>query len=113
MNLIKPDITNITRFSARPYTKAKSMNGRIKTEIVKDRTKILTEICQKISMCNNQKHVGRKYIALIIEKGKNNTHVGRTDNYKPIVLTEEVNIGDFIPVKVIDSASTYLVGSII
>jgi len=110
---VNPDITNITRYSARPYTKAKSMKGRIKTEIVKERSKILTELCNKISKYNNQKHIGMKYNILITEKGKNNTYVGRTENYKPVVINQNVKIGDFIPVEIIKIAPTYLVGSII
>jgi MiaB-like tRNA modifying enzyme len=110
---IKPDITNITRFSARPYTKAKAMNGRIKTEIVKSRSKTLTYLSNKISKENNLKHIGMKYNALITEKGKNNTYIGRTENYKPIVIPDKIRLGDFIPVKVIDAKTTYLVVSLI
>jgi MiaB-like tRNA modifying enzyme len=110
---VKPDITNITRYSARPYTKAKSMKGRIKTEIVKDRSKILTKLCNKISKHNNIKHIGKKYNILINEEGKNNTYVGRTENYKPVVINQNVKIGDIIPVEIIKIAPTYLVGSII
>jgi len=113
LNRFKPDITNITRYSARPQTKAKTMKGRIKTEVTKKRSKILTELCSTISQENNLRHVGKKYNALITEKGKNNTFVGRTENYKPIVLKQKADIGNFIPVGVTDAATTYLVGSII
>jgi len=113
LKMVKTDITNITRYSARPYTKAKTMSGRIKTEIVKERSKILTELCNTISKENNLRHIGRKYNALITEKGKNNTFVGRTENYKPIVIKEKIELGEFIPVEVTEAASTYLVGSII
>jgi threonylcarbamoyladenosine tRNA methylthiotransferase CDKAL1 len=110
---VKPDITNITRYSARPYTKAKTMKGRIKTDIVKQRSKILSELCSKISEEKNFKHIGKKYVALITEKGKNNTFVGRTENYKPVVLKDKVEIGEFVRVEIVDAAPTYLVGSII
>ena len=110
---VKPDITNITRFSARPYTEAKSMKGRIKTEIVKQRSKILTDLCKEISKKNNIGHIGKKYNILITEIGKNKTFVGRTDFYKPVVIKEKVKIGDFVRVKIIDATSIYLVGSII
>lgn len=110
---IKPDITNITRFSARPFTKAKKMIGRINTEIVKNRSKKLSEICAKISNDKNKKHIGRKYKILITEKGKNKTFVGRSENYKPVIIDKKVDLGEFIAVKIIDSAPTYLVGSII
>jgi MiaB-like tRNA modifying enzyme len=113
LKTVKTDITNITRYSARPHTTAKTMKGRVKTEIAKERSKILTELCSTISKENNLKHVGKKYNALITEKGKNNTFVGRTENYKPVVIKEEVEIGRFIPVKVTEAAGTYLVGSII
>ena len=110
---VRPDITNITRFSARPNTLAKTMKGRIKTEIVKERSKILTDLCNNISKENNLRHIGKKYSILITEKGKNNTSVGRTENYKPVVIQNFVKIGEILPVKIIDAAQTYLVGSII
>ncbi|PNX48003.1 MAG: hypothetical protein BV457_04670 [Thermoplasmata archaeon M9B1D] len=113
LTTVKPDITNITRFSARPYTKAKTMKGRIKTEIVKQRSKILTEICKEISNEKNKSHIGKKYSILITEKGKNKTFVGRSENYKPVVLNENVKIGNFVYVKIKDARPTYLVGSII
>jgi len=113
LKTVKPDITNLTRFSARPYTKAKTMKGRIKTEIVKQRSRILTEICKEISNEKNKSHIGKKYSILITEKGKNKTFVGRSENYKPVVLKENVKIGNFVDVKIKDARPTYLVGSII
>ncbi len=110
---LKPDITNITRYSARPNTKAKSMNGRVKTNIVKDRSKYLTELCSSISKQHNQKHIGKKYNVLITEKGKDGTFVGRSENYKPVVLKEKIEIGEIRTVKITKAASTFLVGSII
>lgn len=113
MKTVKPDIINITRYSARPYTKAKTMEGRIKTDIVKERSKMSTKLCNIISIENNLRHVAKNYTALITEKGKNNTFVGRTENYKPIVIREKVEIGDFVPVVVTDAALTHLVGKLI
>jgi len=110
---IKPDITNITRYSARPYTKAKSMGGRIRTDVVKERSKLSTEVCNEISKENNFKHIGKKYTLLITEEGKNNTMIGRTENYKPVVIKENVKIGKFIPVEITSSAPTHLFGMLI
>lgn len=113
LKTVKPDITNITRYSARPYTKSKTMKGRVRTDIVKKRSKILTDVCSKISENNNLKHIGKKYTILITEEGKNGTFVGRSENYKPVVIKEKIGIGEFVPIKVTEAASTYLVGSII
>jgi threonylcarbamoyladenosine tRNA methylthiotransferase CDKAL1 len=110
---IKPDITNITRYSARPNTKAKNMKGRVNTSIAKERSKYLTDLCSKISKQNNLEHIERTYDVLITEKGKENTFVGRSENYKPVVLKEKVPIGEFRKVKITKAASSFLVGSII
>lgn len=110
---IKPDITNITRFSARPNTIAKTMNGRIITEIVKKRSKILTKVCNEISFKKNKEHIGKKYNILITENGKNNTFIGRSENYKPVVLKENLQIGTFKNVEIKDSAPTFLFANLI
>jgi MiaB-like tRNA modifying enzyme len=110
---VKPDIINITRYSARPYTIAKEMNGRVKTDIVKIRSRKLTELCNLISEKNNLKYIGKKYTLLITKKGKNDTFIGRTENYKPVIIDEEVKIGEFLPVKIINSSTTHLFGSLI
>jgi MiaB-like tRNA modifying enzyme len=110
---IKPDITNITRFSARPFTTAKTMKGRIKTEIVKNRSKKLTQLGSRLTEKNNQKHVGKKYNVLITEKGKNNTFIGRSENYKPVILKDKVEIGCFYPIEIEGYAPTYLTGTLI
>jgi threonylcarbamoyladenosine tRNA methylthiotransferase CDKAL1 len=110
---IKPDIINITRFSARPFTVAKNMKGRIPTHVVKERSKRTTEVCSKISLEKNKEHLRKTYTVLVTEKGKQKTFKGRAENYKQVVLTEPVAIGDFVHVKIIDAAPTYLVGKLI
>jgi len=110
---VRPDITNITRYSARPLTTAKKMSGRLKTELVKKRSKVLTDICNKISKEKNQNHIGKKYNILVTEIGKEGTFVGRAENYKLVVIKEKVKLGKFISVQITEAASTYLFGSII
>ncbi len=113
LQTIKPDIINITRFSARPLTAAKTMNGRIPTHVVKERSKKITAICSKISSEKNQEHIGKTYTVLVTEKGKHETYTGRTENYKQVVIKEPVTIGDFVYAEIIDAAPIYLVGKLI
>ena len=110
---MKPDIINITRFSARPLTKAKTMKGRIPTHIVKERSKEITKVCSNISLQKNREHIGKNYTVLVTEKGKQQTLTGRSPNYKQVVLKEPVPIGDFVTVNIIDATATYLVGKLI
>jgi tRNA A37 methylthiotransferase MiaB len=89
------------------------MEGRIPTDVVKERSKRTTEICSKISLEKNKEHLRKTYMVLVTEKGKQKTFKGRAENYKQVVLTEPVAIGDFVHVKIIDAAPTYLVGKLI
>lgn len=110
---VRPDITNITRFSARPLTKAKNMKGRVDTEVCKNRSRFLTDLCKDISRKNNEKFVGKKFDILLTEKGKNNTFVGRNKNYKPVVIKENgCRIGQTVNVEIVKAEDTYLVGNI-
>jgi len=66
---IKPDVVNITRFSARPFTKAKKMKGRIRTEIVKQRSRELTALCKKLTRDRNKRYLGKTMNVLTVTKG--------------------------------------------
>jgi len=109
---IKPDITNITRYSARPDTKAKMMKGRIKTEVAKNRSKTITKICKNISKEKNEECIDKEYEVLITDKRKNE-YFGRNNNYKPVIIKGKADIGKVLNVKIIDANYTRLVGSII
>ena len=113
LKTVKPDITNITRYSARPFTKAKMMEGRIRTDVAKERSKFLTKLCIELSKKNNRNHIGKKYTVLISEKGKKNTVIGRTESYRPVVLREKAEIGKITSVIITDAAPTYLYGRLI
>lgn len=113
LNKVKPDIVNITRFSSRPNTKAKLMSNRIKTEISKDRSRILSKISKEISYKNNKSYIGKILNGLVIEDGKNNTKLCRANNYKPIIIRDKIDLGEFIKIQIIDSTQNYLVGNII
>ena len=89
------------------------MKGRIQTDVAKERSKILTKLCIELSKENNLRHVGREYVVLITEKGKNNTVIGRTENYKPVVIREKTEMGKTTHVIITDAASTHLFGRLI
>jgi threonylcarbamoyladenosine tRNA methylthiotransferase CDKAL1 len=110
---IQPDVTNITRFSARPLTTAKTMKGRLPTKIVKQRSIRASELCPLLSLKQNQQHIGKHYTLLITEKGKHGSVVGRAENYKPVVIKGHLTLGSFVPVEIVDATPTHLVGRLI
>jgi tRNA A37 methylthiotransferase MiaB len=73
----------------------------------------LSKITKDISFEINKSYIGEKYKVLTTEIGKNNTIIGRAENYKPVILNEKNSLGKFINVEIIESAHNYLVGNII
>lgn len=106
-----PDIINITRFSARPGTKAysyKELPGRI----VKKRSRTLTKLSIEIGLRNNLKLFGKSFEILIVENGKENGNlVGRTNFYRPVVIkNERFKIGEFSRALIVGVTPHYLIG---
>jgi len=113
LNLIKKcefDIVNISRFGQRKNIEAnkhKELSGTIK----KGRSRKATILCSKMAIENNKKSIGRIKEVLITEIGKNNTSIGRTKEYKTIVISGKQNIGETIKIKITGAKSGYLLGS--
>jgi MiaB/RimO family radical SAM methylthiotransferase len=105
----KPDIVNVKAFSPRPKTKAYTMK-RLDTKIVKGRTRKISKLRLEISKKNFERLVGKKEKILTTEFGKNNTVVGRTNAYRPVVIKNKISLGRFIDVKITGSGNTYLKG---
>lgn len=104
---IKPDIVNLSKFSPRPMTFAKTLS-QLPTTIIKQRSKELSEIIKHIH--NNRKFIGRTYAVLITEKQR--TYSGRTYFYKQVVFPSlgTSELGRIIKAKIISATPTYLVG---
>ncbi|MFW6176201.1 MAG: tRNA (N(6)-L-threonylcarbamoyladenosine(37)-C(2))-methylthiotransferase [Thermoplasmatota archaeon] len=109
---MKPDIVNVTRFSPRPGTEAYDMSNKVQSLEKKERSKELTNLRFKISRDNNKKFVGREEDVLVLEEGKDNSLKARMDNYKVVVLKENLKelIGKRVKVKITDYDDVYLVG---
>lgn len=104
---IKPDVLNVKRFSPRPGTpaaKLKDMPDRIK----KERSRKLASLHRRISLEKNKKLIGREFKVLVIENGKNNTLLARTNSYKQVVLRSG-EIGGFQKVRINAATPTYLI----
>ncbi len=108
---IRPNIVNITRFSPRPFTEAYKLKP-ITPRIVKERSRRLTRIAMEISRERNTELVGKRKRVLITERGKNDTVVGRTDEYIPVVL-KDGEIGEFVEVEITGAEVGYVMGRIL
>lgn len=111
---IKPDIVNISKFGAHPFTEAAKLK-QLMPSTIRKRSKELFELSRKISLEKNQRWLDWKGEILIDEKGiKNGTWVGRNFAYKPIIIHGKNKLlGKFMNVKVIDAKSNYLIGKLV
>jgi MiaB-like tRNA modifying enzyme len=106
----KPDVVNLSKYSARPGTDAAELK-QIDAAEIKRRSRIVFDQINKISLESNKKWIGWKGKVLFDEKTEEGIK-GRNYAYKPITVKEEVNIGDSHIVKIIDATRKRLIGKI-
>jgi len=106
----KPDVVNLSKYSARPGTDAAELK-QIDAAEIKRRSKIIFEQINKISLESNKKWIGWKGKVLFDENTEEGIK-GRNYAYKPISVQEKVNIGDSHIVEVIDATRKRLIGKI-
>jgi threonylcarbamoyladenosine tRNA methylthiotransferase CDKAL1 len=116
LELIKPDITNVSKFFARPKTTAWEMkNGLVGKEETKRRSTVAAKLARKLSTDRNRHWIGWEGDVLFDEKGKvANSWVGRNFAYKPIVVKcIDSLMGKTLKVNVVEGSETYLKGEIV
>ena len=107
----KPDVVNLSKYSARPGTDAAEWE-QIDALEVKKRSKEIFEIINQIAIENNQKWIGWKGEVLFDEKTDEGIK-GRNFAYKSIRVDDSVEIGQTKNVEIIDSTLHSLFGKII
>ncbi|MBN1377229.1 tRNA (N(6)-L-threonylcarbamoyladenosine(37)-C(2))-methylthiotransferase [Candidatus Woesearchaeota archaeon] len=100
----KPDILNINRFSPRPKTKAYELK-ELQSNILKERSRKMTKLFEKIGYENNKKWLNKKAEVLIDEEGKKGTKTmkGRNNSYKTVVVSyknKKAGLGEKVNVKI-------------
>ena len=110
----QPDVVNLSKYGARPGTKAIEME-QVPNSTINARSKSLTSIIKEISLERNKKWLDWTGNCLINENGKiDGTMIGRNFAYRPIVLkNSDVVLGNHYNVKIVEAQSTYLVGEIL
>lgn len=106
-----PDMINLSRYSARPGTDAAKMD-QIDVSDVKRRSKIIFELTNKITLEKNQEWIGWRGDVLFDETVHGITK-GRNFAYKPVVIDEDVKIGQKIRVEITKATKHGLYGKAI
>ena len=113
---VKPDVTNVSKFFARPKTAAARIkDGLVDREEIKRRSTVAAELVKRISLGRNQCWAGWVGEILVDEMGKvEGSWVGRNFAYKPIAVKSSDNLlGKTVMIKTFEASSTYLKGKMI
>lgn len=107
---VRPDIVNVTRFSARAGTPAAAMKGQIVGWRVKERSRRLTRLRFQIAREIHERFVGREVDILATEPGKRGTTLARTREYRQVVLPDPLPLGEFLEARIDAARPTDLLG---
>ncbi|UCD95800.1 MAG: tRNA (N(6)-L-threonylcarbamoyladenosine(37)-C(2))-methylthiotransferase [Candidatus Bathyarchaeota archaeon] len=107
----RPDIVNLSKFFARPKTRAKNAKP-VDPSIVKLRSKMLSDLIRRVSMEKNTSWIGWRGKILVDETGKNERLIGRNFAYKPVVVssTDKTLLGRSVSVVVRSASQSCLIG---
>jgi len=107
----KPDVVNLSKYSARPGTDAAKWE-QIDAAEVKRRSRIVFEQISKLSIESNQKWIGWRGKVLFDEKTDEGIK-GRNFAYKPVSVRDQVDIGQSHTVEITGATVKRLVGKIV
>jgi len=111
INEIRPDIVNLSKYSARPGTEAAEWD-QIEASEVKRRSKIIFNQINKISLENNQKWIGWRGKVLFDEETSEGIK-GRNEAYKSVFVKDKIKIGQTHTVEIIDATTHSILGKIV
>ena len=106
----KPDVVNLSKYSARPGTEAAEWE-QIDPSEVKRRSKIIFDLINQMAFEKNQKWIGWKGQVLFNEKTEEGIK-GRNFAYKSIFVSDPVEIGQVCDVEITDATKHSLIGKI-
>ena len=107
------DVINISKFWPRPGTKAAKMK-QLPTEVVKHRSKVITDICHNIFRLQNERWLNWEGRIIIDETGRDeNQFIGRNIAYKPVIVEGNFKLGQVIDVRIVKTTTWDLRGEII
>ncbi|MHA1149764.1 MAG: tRNA (N(6)-L-threonylcarbamoyladenosine(37)-C(2))-methylthiotransferase [Promethearchaeota archaeon] len=98
---LKPEILNISKFTARPGTKAKKMK-QLESKLIKERSIKLSKVFRNSLKNMNKKWIGwRGNVLVLHEDAEKNQAFGRNFAYKNIFIENySENYGKFLEVKI-------------
>ncbi len=108
---VKPDVTNLSKFSPRPGTRAKGLK-QLDTREIKRRSLEASALVRRICTESNRVMVGRAFDVLITEKKRD--FKGRTPGYRQVVVKGfEGELGQRLKMRIIRANHNSLFGEVV
>ena len=108
LNEVKPSLIHLSKYQHRKGAISSSLK-EIPPKIMKERSKFLSQIKSEITKQENEELLNSHQNVLIVEIGSKGGFIGKTDSYIPVIV-DDVNLGEFVEVKITHATSTYLKG---
>ncbi|MBR0271220.1 MAG: tRNA (N(6)-L-threonylcarbamoyladenosine(37)-C(2))-methylthiotransferase [Methanobrevibacter sp.] len=105
---VGPSLIHLSKYQHRKGAISSSLE-EIPRQVMKERSKFLSEIKSEITQSENQELLNSYQNALVVEVGSKGGFIAKTDSYIPVIV-DDVNLGEFIRVKITDATATYLKG---
>ena len=103
---IKPSLIHLSKYQHRKGAISSSLE-EIPRDVMKKRSKLLSEIKSDITAEENRHLVGTVQNVLVVEKGSKGGFIAKTDSYIPVIVND-VELGSFVDVKITEATATYL-----
>jgi len=110
---IRPQVVNISKYGDRPGTEASKAQNKVDTLAKKNRSRRLTILVNEILEESNKSWIGWTGPAIVTEKGSRGGLLSRNPSYKPIIINDDIEIGETVSIRIIDAERTHLFGEII
>jgi len=107
----RPDVVNISKYAPRAGTVASRMK-ELPVSVVSGRSKLLSRICAQISLESNLRMIGFEECVYVTARNSKGKSIGRTSNYKIVVLQDPSILGKRVLAKIIKAYPRYLEGTV-
>ena len=111
LETVKPSLIHLSKYQHRKGAISSSL-PEVPPEVMKKRSKFLSEIKSKITEDENKELVGTVQNVLVIEKGSKGGFIAKTDSYIPVIV-HNVELGTFVKVKITEATATYLISDLL
>ena len=103
---VGPSLIHLSKYQHRKGAISSSLR-EVPPEVMKKRSKFLSDIKSQITENENRELVGTVQNVLVVEKGSKGGFIAKTDSYIPVIVSD-AKLGSFVKVKITDATATYL-----